>query len=159
MAINDNGSPLWNTGYGHGDALHVGDLIPSRPGLEVFKVDEHTDQPAAWMADARTGAIDLAQRLLRLRQRPWRLRRRLGRQPRRRVVVGRRQRHLQHLGANVGRKPGSINFLAWWDADPVRELLDGTHIDKYGTSARHPAADRSERALQQRHQVHPVALR
>jgi rhamnogalacturonan endolyase len=38
-------------------------------------------------------------------------------------------------GDNVGRKPGSTNFLAWWDADPVRELLDGTHIDKYGPSA------------------------
>jgi len=23
----------------------------------------------------------------------------------------------------------------WWDADPVRELLDGTHIDKYGPDA------------------------
>ena len=34
---------------------------------------------------------------------------------------------------SFGRKPGSTNFLAWWDGDPVRELLDGTHIDKYGT--------------------------
>jgi hypothetical protein len=25
------------------------------------------------------------------------------------------------------------NFLAWWDADPVRELLDGNRVDKYGT--------------------------
>src|SRR6185503_6302249 len=36
-------------------------------------------------------------------------------------------------GSNLGRKPGSINFLAWWDADPVRELLDSTRVDKYGT--------------------------
>jgi hypothetical protein len=33
------------------------------------------------------------------------------------------------------RKPSSTNFLVWWDADPVRELEDATHIDKYGTSA------------------------
>ena len=32
------------------------------------------------------------------------------------------------------RKPSSTNFLAWWDGDPVRELLDATRIDKYGTS-------------------------
>jgi rhamnogalacturonan endolyase len=32
-------------------------------------------------------------------------------------------------------KPSSTNFLAWWDADPVREPLDSNHIDKYGTSA------------------------
>lgn len=30
MAINDNGQPLWNTRNGHGDAMHVGDLDPSR---------------------------------------------------------------------------------------------------------------------------------
>lgn len=32
-------------------------------------------------------------------------------------------------------KPSSTNFLIWWDADPVRELLDATHIDKYGSSS------------------------
>ena len=43
--IDDNGTLLWTTGLGHGDALHVGDLDPARAGLEVFKVDED-DQPA-----------------------------------------------------------------------------------------------------------------
>jgi hypothetical protein len=38
-------------------------------------------------------------------------------------------------GRNIGRKPGSANFVVYWDADPVRELLDATHIDKYGTSS------------------------
>jgi hypothetical protein len=38
-------------------------------------------------------------------------------------------------GAQVAsRKPGSTNFVVWWDGDATRELLDGTHIDKYGTS-------------------------
>jgi len=36
-------------------------------------------------------------------------------------------------GANIGRTPGSANFLAWWDSDTVRELLDSNHVDKYGT--------------------------
>ena len=36
-------------------------------------------------------------------------------------------------GANIGRNPGSANHLAWWDADTVRELVDGNHVDKYGT--------------------------
>src|SRR5207344_1467786 len=35
---------------------------------------------------------------------------------------------------SLGRTPGSANFLVWWDADPLRELLDGNHVDKYGTS-------------------------
>ena len=43
-------------------------------------------------------------------------------------------RSQQHLGrASVSRKPGSANFLVWWDADTLRELLDSNHVDKYGT--------------------------
>jgi hypothetical protein len=34
-------------------------------------------------------------------------------------------------GSSVGTKPSSANFLAWWDGDGERELLDGTHIDDY----------------------------
>src|ERR1044072_6325569 len=57
MAVDDKGAGLWVNGQGHGDAYHVGDLIPSRSGLEGFKVDEGTTKAAAWMADARTGSI------------------------------------------------------------------------------------------------------
>ncbi|MFM7244411.1 MAG: rhamnogalacturonan lyase, partial [Planctomycetaceae bacterium] len=32
MAINDDGTQLYTTGLGHGDALHMSDMIPSRPG-------------------------------------------------------------------------------------------------------------------------------
>ena len=36
-------------------------------------------------------------------------------------------------GQASSRKPGSTNFLVWWDADTLRELLDSNHVDKYGT--------------------------
>ena len=39
-AINNNGTLLYSTGLGHGDALHFSDLDPDRPGLEVFMVHE-----------------------------------------------------------------------------------------------------------------------
>ena len=49
---------------------------------------------------------------------------------------------LNRNGNNLGRAPGSTNFLVWWDADPLRELLDGQNsgngeprIDKYGLSS------------------------
>jgi rhamnogalacturonan endolyase len=133
MAINDNGSPLWNTGKGHGDALHMGDLIPSRPGLEVFKVDENTSQPAAWMADAKTGAIIWQNASCGCDN---------GRGVSDDVYAGSAGAEswssavdglLNTSGSNIGRKPGSTNFVVYWDGDPVRELLDSTHIDKYGT--------------------------
>lgn len=36
MVIDDNGSGLHTTGFGHGDALQVGDFDPYREGLEIF---------------------------------------------------------------------------------------------------------------------------
>ncbi len=36
MVIDDNGKGLSTTGYGHGDAQHVGDFDPYRKGLEFF---------------------------------------------------------------------------------------------------------------------------
>ncbi|MFD4871756.1 rhamnogalacturonan lyase [Streptomyces sp. NPDC058420] len=135
MAVNDNGSGLWTTKNGHGDALHVGDLDPSRPGLEEFKVDEDSSKPSSWMADAKTGAIIWSTPANGDNGRgvsddiwagsagaeSWSAAESGVRNPKGTVVST--------------RKPSSTNFLSWWDGDPVRELLDATHIDKYGTTA------------------------
>ncbi|MFF5057224.1 cellulose binding domain-containing protein [Micromonospora sp. NPDC000663] len=130
--IDDNGRLLYSTGNGHGDALHVGDLDPGRGGLEVFKVDEDASKPSSWFADARTGQILWSTPASGDNGRgvsadiwagsP-------GAESWSSAVAG----LANTRGQNVGRKPSSANFLAWWDGDPVRELLDGTKIDKYGT--------------------------
>ncbi|MBQ1025712.1 cellulose binding domain-containing protein [Micromonospora sp. C95] len=130
--IDDNGRLLWSTGHGHGDAGHVGDLDPSRPGLEYFKVSEDGSKPSSWFADARTGQI--------LWSTPtggdngrgvsgdiWAGS--PGAESWSSAVSG----LADTRGRNIGRKPSSTNFLVWWDGDPVRELLDATRIDKYGT--------------------------
>ena len=55
-AINHDGNLLYSTGLGHGDALHLSDLDPDRPGLEVFMV--HEEKPyGSDFRDARTGEI------------------------------------------------------------------------------------------------------
>ena len=55
-AINNDGTLLYSTGLGHGDALHLSDLDPDRPGLEVFMV--HEEYPyGSDLRDARTGEI------------------------------------------------------------------------------------------------------
>ncbi|GAA3233080.1 RICIN domain-containing protein [Dactylosporangium siamense] len=134
MCVDDNGAALWNTRNGHGDALHVGDLDPARPGLEVFKVSEDASKPSSWFADARTGQILWSTPAAGDNGRgvsddiwagspgaeSWS------------AAGGDGIRNTR--GTIVGRKPSSMNFTVWWDADPVRELLDGTRIDKYGTS-------------------------
>ncbi|MFI5937523.1 rhamnogalacturonan lyase [Actinoplanes sp. NPDC051494] len=134
LAIDDNSNKLWNTGYGHGDTLHVGDLDPSRAGLEVFKVDEDSSKPSSWFADARTGQI--------LWSTPANGDN--GRGVSGDIWAGSAGAESWSSAADgvrspsgavvASRKPSSTNFLAWWDGDVQRELLDGTHIDKYGTS-------------------------
>jgi len=124
MTINDDGTPLYTTGLGHGDALHVGDLDPERPGLEVFKVMESTGSPyglAAW--DAATGEI--------LWGYPT------GRDTGRGMSADIDPRYpgeemWSSTGGGLNTAKGvrlapvttSINFGIWWDGDLSRELLD-----------------------------------
>jgi rhamnogalacturonan endolyase len=54
--IDDDGTGLYSTGLGHGDAMHFTDIDPSRPGLEVFKANGDGRSPAGiQLRDARTG--------------------------------------------------------------------------------------------------------
>ncbi|MEU4516595.1 rhamnogalacturonan lyase [Nonomuraea wenchangensis] len=132
MAVNDNGTGMWSTRTGHGDAQHLGDFDPARAGLEYFKVSEGTSQPGSLYIDPRGGQIlwqtasgsdngrgvagDIS--TVRIASEFWS------------AADG----NLRSVTGNTaGRKPSSINFLVWWDGDPVRELLDQTRIDKYGT--------------------------
>lgn len=58
--LDHDGKLLYRTGGGHGDALHLGDFVPDRDGLEVFMVHEEKDTHYpfdAELRDARTGEI------------------------------------------------------------------------------------------------------
>jgi rhamnogalacturonan endolyase len=56
--IDDDGKGLYSTGLGHGDAMHLSDLDPDHPGLEVFSIHERPQHPhGASLLDARTGAV------------------------------------------------------------------------------------------------------
>ena len=128
MAVDDNGAPLWNSGLGHGDAMHLGDIDPDRPGLEVWGIHEQAQVGSA-LLNAKTGAII------------W------GTGP---ADVGRgvaadldsSAYGMECWGGTdglrsaknqrVGNSPSSSNHLVWWDGDLSRELLDGNTIAKYG---------------------------
>ena len=138
MAVDDDGRGLWTTGHGHGDAYHVGDLDPDRPGLEVFDIQERVGDAGVHFDDARTGAT-----IWRKPSGPGATEG-PGRGVAADVWAGNRGAEMwasggglsgrlwSRTGAELGRAPGSTNFVVWWDGDPVRELLDGTAIDKYG---------------------------
>ena len=57
-ALNNDGQLLYSVGYGHGDAIHLADLDPDRPGLEVFDVHEGDINPYGGdLHDAKTGEV------------------------------------------------------------------------------------------------------
>ncbi|CAL1692598.1 Rhamnogalacturonan endolyase YesW [Brevundimonas subvibrioides] len=133
MAIDDNGTGLWTARLFHGDAMHLSDLDPSRPGLEKFGVHESPGRNGgigAAMLDARTGAV--------LWSTPAETD--IGRG----VAMDIDPRHLgaeawaansdtlyDVKGQPIGRRPRQMNFGIWWDGDLLRELLDGATISKW----------------------------
>ena len=54
ICIDHNGKGLWNSGQGHGDAMHLGKFDPSRDGLQIWSCFESGDVAAA-LRDAKTG--------------------------------------------------------------------------------------------------------
>ncbi|MFV0364997.1 MAG: leucine-rich repeat protein [Mangrovibacterium sp.] len=55
-AFDNDGKGLYSTGRKHGDADHLGDLMPDRPGLEFFQPHENATYGVS-MRDAATGEI------------------------------------------------------------------------------------------------------
>ncbi len=57
MTIDDDGTGLYSTGLGHGDAMHLGDLDWDNPGLEYVRIQERFDDAGLHMVDAKTGKV------------------------------------------------------------------------------------------------------
>jgi len=58
ICLDDTGAVLWTTGLGHPDHSYVGDLDPSRPGLEIYYgIERRNPRNGMCLVDARTGAI------------------------------------------------------------------------------------------------------
>jgi rhamnogalacturonan endolyase len=140
MVVNDDGKGLFSTGLRHGDALHAGDLDPARPGLEVFGIHENEEgtvalgTPGLALYDGRSGAII------------WSLL--PGGDVGRGLSADIDPRHpgeefwtnapvglLDVRGRKISEAPPSANFAVWWDADPLREILDRNWIAKWDPAA------------------------
>ncbi len=57
MTVDDDGTGLYTTQQGHGDALHVGDLDPYRKGTEVWRCLENSPAYGTSLVDGATGEI------------------------------------------------------------------------------------------------------
>jgi rhamnogalacturonan endolyase len=137
--IDDDGTGLYSTGLGHGDALHFSDLDPERPGLEVFDIQERFDDAGAHFRNARTGEIYWKKASVKAGDD--------GEGPGRGNAFDIDPRYagaecwvkgagIKGLFSAKGelisdREPGSCNFGVWWDGDLLRELLDRNTIYKW----------------------------
>jgi len=125
-AIDDDGTGLYTTGLGHGDAMHLSDIDPDRPGLEVFAIHERPSHPyGANLRDAATGKVIWGLKL---------------RDPGRGLAMDIDPRHKGYecwannsdglyncKGEKISdAKPMSCNMGIWWDGDVLREILDGS---------------------------------
>lgn len=57
--LDHDGTVLWTSGFGHGDAHHLGDFDPNNEGMEIFYVnEEYGESPMSTaLFDAKTGNI------------------------------------------------------------------------------------------------------
>ncbi len=56
--IDDNGNGLWSTGLGHPDHCYLGDILPARPGLEIYYgIEPGRRGNAVCLVAADTGAV------------------------------------------------------------------------------------------------------
>ncbi|MDR0810716.1 MAG: rhamnogalacturonan lyase [Paludibacter sp.] len=131
-ALDDDGTLLYRTGLGHGDAMHLSDLDPDRPGLEVWTVHESTSaEYGEELHDARTGEILWGTRTNSDN----------GRGLAANIIAGNRgfemwSAHAEGVKSKNGeilsqQKP-SVNFRIYWDGDLEDEILNSNRITKFG---------------------------
>ena len=133
-AVDDDGTGFYMNGLGHGDAMHMSDLDPSRPGMELWQCHEEPARYGAYgldFRDAKTGVplwgvdgqnTDVGRCMA--------------------ADIDPRYRGAEVWGSKGGlysckgvqistTRPSSMNFGIWWDDDLSRELLDGNKIYKW----------------------------
>ena len=134
--IDDNGKLLWSSGKGHGDAMHLGDFIPERPGLELWQCHEHGPTYGVTLFDAKDGKVIFhkdgdkdtgrccADNVFAGNKGAefW------GARPAKTV--------LDQNGNKISGLSLSMNFLIYWDGDLERELFSGTTISKMTSTSK-----------------------
>lgn len=130
-AIDHDGTGLYTTGLGHGDAMHLTVIDPTKKGLQVWDCHENK-RDGSTLRDAATGevlfqikATDDVGRCMTADIDPnypglemW-------------------STHTNGIYSvkgeciNPSTKAVSINMACWWDGDLLRELQNGNEVTKY----------------------------
>lgn len=129
--IDDNGKLIYRTGYGHGDAMHVSDMIPGNGVLEGWFV--HEDKGSAYgyeLRNLKTGKVIFGQKTNTDNGRGMA------------ADIDPNHKGFEMWssygsnvfncnGKSISNKKPSVNFRVYWDGDLQDELLDGNKCDKW----------------------------
>jgi rhamnogalacturonan endolyase len=127
-AFDDDGTGLWTTQLGHGDANHVGAFLPDREGMQVYHCLESGKTQVA-LHDAATGAV--------IWQKVGTADNDMGRcmvadvdpnSPGCEFWMYGNSLYSQ-TGTELNKKVGSCNMAIWFDGYLTRQLIDGNKID------------------------------
>jgi rhamnogalacturonan endolyase len=135
MTVDQDGKGLYTTGLKHGDALHMADMDPDRPGLEVWQAHENSTTNGgigASFRDAKDGKVIWSDTYAKDN----------GRACCAPLVAGKRGWQMWSGAgglwdvshASAGSPPRGTNFAMWWGADLIRFTEDGTSITPYSGS-------------------------
>ena len=146
--VDHDGTLLYATELGHGDALHVSDMVPSNPGLEIFMPHESASTNGnigASLRDAMTGELIVSipgtgdvGRGVAADVDPS--------SPGYEIWAVHNQVLYGSDGTVLGTMPFDsraklYNFAIWWDGDLTRELLNEDSIYKYDNPGFHSILD------------------
>ncbi len=128
VAFDDNGKILWCNNKGHGDAMHLSDFLPDRPGLEAWVCHEHAPYGVS-LLDAKTGQAIFH----------YDHSKDTGRCAAGNIYAGHPGAEFwgaqsndvyDEAGKSLGIAKPAQNFLCYWEGDLERELLDGNAVSK-----------------------------
>jgi rhamnogalacturonan endolyase len=135
-ALDDNGKLLYATGFGHGDAIHLGAMDPDRKGMQVFEVHEEKGTYSWDLHDAATGEVIF---------KGGNAGKDNGRGMAADVIPGsrgyefwssdERQQRSVKTGEIVGEKSTSVNFRMYWNGTCYDQTLDGNTLDYWNGSS------------------------
>ncbi|MBQ7451575.1 MAG: rhamnogalacturonan lyase, partial [Prevotella sp.] len=144
-ALNHDGTLRFATGFGHGDAIHVGQMIAGVKGYQQLQIHEEgtKNDPEAtfpyfgWdLHDASTGEIlysahgggDNGRGMaaqLSANTKDWWF-----------SSSNDRQQRSAATGEVASTANGNVNFRMYWDGTVQEALLDGNTLDKYNDSSK-----------------------
>ena len=132
--IDNDGTGLYTNGFGHGDSMHLGAMIPGSDRLQVW-IGHEGNETGSTLVDAATGSLiyriptntDVGRSMaadIDPTNPGW-------------EMWSSASGGMRDFNGNViGENPASVNFAVWWDGDLSRELLDKNRIHKFNPQTR-----------------------